>query len=240
MQRTMKPDDIRTRPASRWPELRRPAHARNRARGALSVRGSGRGFPVRPRVARGFAPRTRSGPDKRLGDLGSARIEDMDRAGITMQILSCFGPGPDLMEGAEAVALAREMNGQARLGHCETPIALEASRICRSETPRARRKSFAARFGSSVSAALSSMARRRTDFLMILVSRPSCQRRKSFTRRSISIRIFHPKPCARPISRDFRAPREVNSWGRAGDGTRKPLYTFCGWSWRERSTGIRS
>ncbi len=57
-------------------------------------------IPVSARVVRGFAPGRGLGPDKQLGDLGPARIEDMDRAGITMQILSCFGPGPDLLEGA--------------------------------------------------------------------------------------------------------------------------------------------
>jgi uncharacterized protein len=67
-------------------------------------------IPVSVRLARGFAPGRGLGPDKQLGDLGSGRIEDMDRAGISMQILSCFGPGPELLDGAEAVALSREMN----------------------------------------------------------------------------------------------------------------------------------
>jgi len=67
-------------------------------------------IPIAARVARGFSPGRGLGPDKQLGDLGARRIEDMDRAGISMQILSCFGPGPELLDGAEAIALAREMN----------------------------------------------------------------------------------------------------------------------------------
>src|SRR5690606_39592108 len=34
----------------------------------------------------------------------------MDEAGITVQVLSNTGPGPDLVAGADGVALAREMN----------------------------------------------------------------------------------------------------------------------------------
>ena len=78
-------------------------------------------IPVSARVARGFAPGRGLGPDKQLGDLGAARIEDMDRVGIKMQILSCFGPGPDLLEGAEAAALAREMNDRLASAIAEHP-----------------------------------------------------------------------------------------------------------------------
>ena len=34
----------------------------------------------------------------------------MDEAGITVQVLSNTGPGPDLVPGAEGIAIAREMN----------------------------------------------------------------------------------------------------------------------------------
>jgi predicted TIM-barrel fold metal-dependent hydrolase len=67
-------------------------------------------IPLAVRVARGFPATPAPGPDKLLADLGAARIEDMDRNGIDVQILSCFGPGPDLLKGAEAIALARETN----------------------------------------------------------------------------------------------------------------------------------
>jgi len=67
-------------------------------------------IPESARLARGFPPGPGLGPDRELSDLGAARIADMDRAGISMQILSSFGPGPDLLDGAEARALAREIN----------------------------------------------------------------------------------------------------------------------------------
>lgn len=45
-----------------------------------------------------------------LADLGSARITDMDAAGITVQVLSVSGPGADLLEGTSGVQLARDYN----------------------------------------------------------------------------------------------------------------------------------
>ena len=59
-----------------------------------------RGFPA------GFAAPL----EKQLAELGAPRIADMDAAGITVQVLSVSGPGADLVDGAEGVALAREMN----------------------------------------------------------------------------------------------------------------------------------
>ena len=49
---------------------------------------------------------------KRAGliDLGPDRIADMDASGITVQVLSLAGPGPDLVEGAAGIALARDYN----------------------------------------------------------------------------------------------------------------------------------
>ena len=59
-----------------------------------------RGFPTVPgRI-----------PDKQLADLGAGRIGDMDEAGITMQVLSASSPGADLLDGADGIAFARDMN----------------------------------------------------------------------------------------------------------------------------------
>src|SRR5215831_14438382 len=64
--------------------------------------------------ARGFRPRKppvgRPNPMDLLPDLGEQRLKAMDDAGITMQALSNTGPGPDLVPGADGVAMAREMN----------------------------------------------------------------------------------------------------------------------------------
>ena len=49
-------------------------------------------------------------PVDRLCDLGDLRIEEMDAAGIDMQVLSLVCPGVQQMEAAEAVAIAHEQN----------------------------------------------------------------------------------------------------------------------------------
>jgi uncharacterized protein len=63
---------------------------------------------------RGFQPRKAptSGPNPLdlLPDIGEQRLKAMDAAGITMQVLSNTGPGPDLLPGADGVAFARELN----------------------------------------------------------------------------------------------------------------------------------
>lgn len=61
----------------------------------------------------------------------------MDEAGITVQVLSNTGPGPDLVPGPEGTALAREMNDHLAAAIAVIPI---ASRVlpcfqCRAPTP---------------------------------------------------------------------------------------------------------
>lgn len=64
--------------------------------------------------ARGFqarrAPTDRPGPMELLPELGERRLKSMDDNGITVQVLSNNGPGPDLVPGADGVAMAREIN----------------------------------------------------------------------------------------------------------------------------------
>ena len=66
------------------------------------------------RAKRGFGIRSvHSGPadtPQRLTDLGRNRLESMDAAGITVQVLSLGGPGADLVEGQAGADLAREIN----------------------------------------------------------------------------------------------------------------------------------
>jgi hypothetical protein len=63
---------------------------------------------------RGFKPRKppagRANPFDLLPEMGEKRLGTMDEAGITVQVLSNSGPGPELMAGADGVALAREVN----------------------------------------------------------------------------------------------------------------------------------
>jgi predicted TIM-barrel fold metal-dependent hydrolase len=63
---------------------------------------------------RGFRPRTpsKSGPNplELAPEIGERRLQSMDEAGISVQVLSNTGPGPDLVPGPEGIAIAREMN----------------------------------------------------------------------------------------------------------------------------------
>jgi hypothetical protein len=63
---------------------------------------------------RGFQPRKapRSGPNPidLLPEIGERRLQSMDEAGITLQVLSNTGPGPDLVPGPDGIAIARAMN----------------------------------------------------------------------------------------------------------------------------------
>jgi hypothetical protein len=58
---------------------------------------------------RGFRPRKMPALEL-LPEIGEQRLKSMDESGITVQVLSNSGPGPDLVPGADGVALAREMN----------------------------------------------------------------------------------------------------------------------------------
>jgi len=77
-----------------------PALVRRIDQGAIGRRG------FRPRNA----PKSGVNPLEVLPEIGELRLRSMDEAGITMQVLSGAGPGPDLVPGADGVAMAREMN----------------------------------------------------------------------------------------------------------------------------------
>src|SRR5882672_5029301 len=54
---------------------------------------------------------------EKVTDLGAGRLADMDRSGISMQVLSRagnhMGPSADMLDGAEAIAFARDFNNEA-------------------------------------------------------------------------------------------------------------------------------
>src|ERR1700674_5022629 len=77
-----------------------PALVRRIDPGAISRRG------FRPRKAPANGPN----PLELLPEVGERRLKSMDDAGITVQVLSNSGPGPDLVPGPDGVAMAREMN----------------------------------------------------------------------------------------------------------------------------------
>jgi uncharacterized protein len=80
---------------------------------------SRRGF--RPRKA---PPAGHVNPLDLLPEIGQARLKSMDDTGITVQVLSPSGPGPELLTGAEGAVLARELND-----HLATAIANEPRRF---------------------------------------------------------------------------------------------------------------
>src|SRR6202012_241822 len=63
---------------------------------------------------RGFRPRktpkTGPSPLELAPEIGERRLQSMDEAGISVQVLSNTGPGPDLVAGPDGIAMAREMN----------------------------------------------------------------------------------------------------------------------------------
>jgi predicted TIM-barrel fold metal-dependent hydrolase len=63
---------------------------------------------------RGFKPRKlapgKPNPMELLSEIGEKRFKSLDDAGVTVQVLSNSGPGPDLMPGPTGTALAREVN----------------------------------------------------------------------------------------------------------------------------------
>ena len=63
---------------------------------------------------RGYRPRSAppDGPNplELITEIGERRLKSMDEAGITVQVLSITGPGPDLLPGADGISMAREIN----------------------------------------------------------------------------------------------------------------------------------
>src|SRR5882724_7616898 len=59
-----------------------------------------------------------------LPEIGERRLQSMDETGITVQVLSNTGPGPDLVPGPEGVAMSRELND-----HLATAVAHRPDRF---------------------------------------------------------------------------------------------------------------
>jgi uncharacterized protein len=63
---------------------------------------------------RGFRPRKLApnapNPNELAPEIGERRLKSMDESGVTVQVLSNTGPGPDLVPGPDGVVMAREIN----------------------------------------------------------------------------------------------------------------------------------
>ena len=68
---------------------------------AIAKRGHYKGRRVAP---------GKTSPMELLPEFGEKRFKSLDDAGITVQVLSNSGPGPDLVPGADGIAMAREIN----------------------------------------------------------------------------------------------------------------------------------
>ncbi len=71
------------------------------------------------RIARGWAnPDSDASPmnrvQRQLEEVGEERIADMNKTGITMQVLSVTAPGGDILEPSEAVLFAKDYNDEIK------------------------------------------------------------------------------------------------------------------------------
>jgi predicted TIM-barrel fold metal-dependent hydrolase len=90
---------------------------------------------------RGFRPRTAAptGPSlaELLPEIGERRLASMDAAGITIEVLSNTGPGPDLVPGADGVAMARAMNDHLAAAIARYPGRFAGFAVLPMQTPDA-------------------------------------------------------------------------------------------------------
>jgi predicted TIM-barrel fold metal-dependent hydrolase len=90
---------------------------------------------------RGFRPRSvpknAPSPLELLGEIGERRLAAMDAAGISVQVLSVSGPGPDLVPGPEGVAMAREMNDHLAAAVARHPDRLAGFAVLPMQRPEA-------------------------------------------------------------------------------------------------------
>ena len=94
---------------------------------AIAKRGHYKGRKVAPGKA---------SPMELLPEFGEKRFKSMDDAGITVQVLSNSGPGPDLVPGADGVALAQRgqrLSGRRR--HQASEALRRLRRRCRWQAP---------------------------------------------------------------------------------------------------------
>ena len=93
---------------------------------------------------RGFQPRKapKSGPNplELAPEIGETRLQSMDEAGITLQVLSNTGPGPDLVPGPDGIAIAREMNDHLAAAVARHPTRFAGFAVLPMQSPDAAPK----------------------------------------------------------------------------------------------------
>ena len=154
---------------------------------------------------RGYRPRTlpkdAPNPLELLPEIGERRLKSMDDAGITVQVLSNSGPGPDLVPGADGVAMARETNDQLAKAIARHPDRFAGFAALPLQSPdAAARRTGARRQGAGLRRRHGPRHHRRPLPRSSKLRSACSPRRKSSTCRSISIRTFRPSRCGRLIS----------------------------------------
>ena len=194
--------------------------------------------------ARGFRPRKppASGPNpmELLPEMGEQRLKSMDEAGITMQVLSNTGPGPDLVPGADGIAMAREMNDYLAKAVSRHPDRFAGFAVLPMQTPDA----CAAELVRCV---------KELKFLGALINGTTEGRfldHPSYdgifaAAVELDVPVYiHPHSrlsrCGRPIIPAWSRARRACWKPPAGAGTPRPPSTCCAWCWPGCSTGIRS
>ena len=90
--------------------------------------------------ARGFRPRkaptNAPNPLELAPEIGERRLAYMDEAGITLQVLSNTGAGPDLVPGQDGVDIAREMNDHLAAAIARYPSRFAGFAVLPMQTPR--------------------------------------------------------------------------------------------------------
>ncbi len=96
---------------------------------------------------RGFRPRTlpkdAPNPLALLPEIGAGRLKSMNDAGISVQVLSNSGAGPDLVPGADGVAMAREINDHLAKAIATHPDRFAGFAALPLQSPDAAAKEFA-------------------------------------------------------------------------------------------------
>ena len=75
-------------------------------------------------------------------EIGEQRLRLMDEAGITVQVLSNTGPGPDLVPGAEGIAIAMEMNDHLAAAIARYPKRFAGFAVLPMQSPDAAAEEF--------------------------------------------------------------------------------------------------
>ncbi len=174
-----------------------------------------RGFKGGRRLGAG-----RQNPMELLPETGEKRLKSMDDAGISTQVLSNSGPGPDLMPGQTGVDLAREVNDYHRWRRRQESEALRRLRRAADGKPRCRgRRVQARREGPQALSAPWSTAAPTASSSITRASTACWRRPKRSTCRSTSIRASRPRMCSRLTIPACRRAPTASSRPPAGAGT---------------------